>query len=70
MPGGPRAQAAGDGSLAFLVSRVRTQPQVYTAYAGSAPIRSKELAAEFQATVLPLKVVRMTFCHASHRAQE
>ena len=49
-------QAAEDGSLAFLVSRVRTQPQVYTAYVSSAPIRSKELTAEFQAAVLPLKV--------------
>lgn len=53
-----RMQAAEDGSLAFLVSRVRTQPQVYTAYAGSAPIRSKELTAEFQAAVLPLKVTQ------------
>jgi hypothetical protein len=54
-------QAAEDGSLAFLVSRVRTQPQVYTAYASSAPMRSKELTAEFQATVLPLKVSSCLF---------
>ncbi|KAK9917040.1 hypothetical protein WJX75_000268 [Coccomyxa subellipsoidea] len=48
-------QAAQDGSLAFLVSKVRSQPQVYTAYLSSAPMRSKEATAEFEAAVLPLK---------------
>ena len=49
-------QAAEDGSLAFLVGKVRTQPQIYTAYASSAPMRSRELTSEFQAAVMALKV--------------
>ncbi|BDA48701.1 probable differentially expressed in FDCP 8 homolog at C-terminar half [Coccomyxa sp. Obi] len=48
-------EAAQDGSLAFLVSKVRTQPQVYSAYLSSAPMRSKHASAEFEAAIAPLK---------------
>lgn len=54
-------QGAQDGSLGFLVSKVRSQPQVYTAYHNSAPMRSKEATAEFEAAVLPLKVSKAIF---------
>ena len=49
-------QASEDGSLPFLISKVRTQPQVYTAYAKTAAVRDKALSAELEAAVLPLKV--------------
>lgn len=49
-------QASEDGSLPFLMSKVRTQPQVYTAYLKTAPLRNKSLSAEMEAAVLPLKV--------------
>lgn len=49
-------QATRDGSLAFLVRKARTQPQIYTAYLSTAPMRSKEQTAEFEATVAVLQV--------------
>lgn len=49
-------QASEDGSLAFLISKVRTQPQVYTAYSKTAPLRDRAQSAELEAAVLSLKV--------------
>lgn len=51
-----KVQASEDGSLPFLISRVRTQPQVYTAYCKTAPLRDKALSAELEAAVSSLKV--------------
>ncbi len=48
-------QGSEDGSLPFLISRVRTQPQVYTAYRKTAPLRDKALSAELEAAVSSLK---------------
>ena len=52
-------QAAEDGSLPFLISKVRTQPQVYTAYLKTAPLRDRAMSAELEAAMLPLKVYRI-----------
>ena len=51
-----KVQASEDGSLPFLISKVQTQPQVYTAYLKTAPLRDRALSAELEATVMPLKV--------------
>lgn len=57
-------QASEDGSLAFLISKVRTQPQVYTAYSKTAPLRDRAQSAELEAAVLPLKVHQVPFLPA------
>ena len=49
-------QAAADGSLGVLINKVRSQPQVFTAYSKVAAIRDRACAAEFSAIVTPLKV--------------
>ena len=49
-------QAAADGSLGVLVDKVRSQPQIFTAYSKAAPIRDKHCSAALQAILLPLKV--------------
>ena len=49
-------QASEDGSLPFFISKVRTQPQVYTAYLKTAPLRDRALSTELEAAVASLKV--------------
>jgi hypothetical protein len=58
----PCSQATRDGSLAFLVRKARTQPQIYTAYTSTAPMRSKEQTSEFEASIAALQV----WANASH----
>ena len=52
------AQAALDGTLLVLCSKLSSQPQIATAYTKQAPIRAK-LHADLQAALKPLQV-----CHA------
>jgi hypothetical protein len=51
-------QAAVDGSLLTLCSKLPSQPQVASAYAKSAPMRSKRVA-ELQVALEPLQVSYM-----------
>ena len=49
-------QAVADGSLLVLVDKVRSQPQVYTAYRPSAALRCREMVMELLAALRPLQV--------------
>ncbi|KAK9812803.1 hypothetical protein WJX72_004085 [[Myrmecia] bisecta] len=48
-------QGLHDGSLAMLVDKIRSQPQVASAYDKAAPVRNRQQVMEFQAAILPLK---------------
>ncbi len=51
----PRLQAAVDGSLVTLCSKLPSQPQIASAYAKNAPMRSKRVA-QLQVALEPLQV--------------
>eukprot|EP00884_Botryococcus_braunii_P005344 jgi/Botrbrau1/14810/Bobra.0332s0003.1 len=51
-------QGTSDGSLAFLLEKMGSQPQIASAYEREAPARSRHSALEFQAALLPLKGAR------------
>lgn len=61
------AQGVGDGSLSVLVEKVRSQPQISGAYKKTAPMRNRESAMEFCASIACLKVCSPPFaCHHMH----
>jgi hypothetical protein len=49
-------QAVVDGSLALLLEKQQSQPQVFMAYRRNAPLRDKSICTEVQAALLQLKV--------------
>lgn len=53
---GPHAQAASDGSLAVLVQKLRSQPQILTAYARNAPLRQQATVDQLATALLQLQV--------------
>lgn len=52
----PASQATADGSLPVLVQKLRSQPQILTAYARDAPLRQPATADKLVAVLQQLQV--------------